>query len=40
MRLAIAIILTVIFGSCYTLFRKYQNVAQLKEEDQQFNQPL
>ena len=40
MRLKIAGAFAVIFGSLYTIFRKYQNVAILDDSSRQFNQPL
>ena len=33
-------ILAIIFGSIYTIFRKYQSCAQLSDPDKIFNQPL
>jgi hypothetical protein len=32
--------LTVLFGSLYTIFRKYQSVVDLSESESQFNQPM
>jgi hypothetical protein len=33
-------VLAVTFGSLYTIFRKYQSVVDLKDEQTQFNQPM
>lgn len=33
-------ICAIIFGSIYTVFRKYQSCAQLSDPEKTFNQPL
>lgn len=40
MKLSVALVLAIVFGSIYTIFRKYQNVAELDSPEKQFNQPL
>lgn len=40
MKLQAAALSAVIFGSLYTLMRKYQSVATLEDSEKQFNQPL
>lgn len=39
-KLMILSISAIIFGSIYTIFRKYQSCAQLSDPDKTFNQPL
>lgn len=40
MKIELAASCAVLFGSLYTIFRKYQCVVDLKGTDQQFNQPM
>ena len=40
MRIEIAAVCAIVFGSVYTLLRKYQCVATLEDPSKQFNQPL
>jgi hypothetical protein len=32
--------LAILFGSLYTIFRKYQTIVDLPQENTQFNQPM
>lgn len=40
MKLEVAATCAVVFGSLYTVFRKYQCVVALEGTDKQFNQPM
>ena len=40
MKIQYAALCAIVFGSSYTLLRKYQSIAILDEPDKQFNQPL
>ena len=40
MKLLKTALLAILFGSLYTIFRKYQSAVDLKEQGKPFNQPL
>lgn len=40
MKLELAASCAVVFGSLYTIFRKYQFVVDLEGTEKQFNQPM